>query len=122
MEHLFAHLPGGVLGFLIVVNLMVFTLAFFLDFFEIAFIIVPLIAPIAFKLGIDPIWFGVMLAVNIQTSFMHPPFGFALFYLKSVAPKEVKTSAHQANRCGCVRCAAASPSSVCRLHRQQRVR
>jgi tripartite ATP-independent transporter DctM subunit len=92
VEHLFAHLPGGVLGFLIVVNLMVFTLAFFLDFFEIAFIIVPLIAPIAFKLGIDPIWFGVMLAVNIQTSFMHPPFGFALFYLKSVAPKEVKTS------------------------------
>ncbi len=92
VEHLFAHLPGGILGFLIVVNLMVFTLAFFLDFFEIAFIVVPLIAPIAFKLGIDPIWFGVMLAVNIQTSFMHPPFGFALFYLKSVAPKEVKTS------------------------------
>ena len=92
VEQLFAHLPGGVLGFLIVVNLLVFALAFFLDFFEIAFIIVPLIAPIAFKLGIDPIWFGVMLAVNIQTSFMHPPFGFALFYLKSVAPKEVKTS------------------------------
>ena len=92
VEQLFAHLPGGILGFLIVVNLLVFTLAFFLDFFEIAFIIVPLIAPIAFKLGIDPIWFGVMLAVNIQTSFMHPPFGFALFYLKSVAPKEVKTS------------------------------
>ena len=92
VEQLFAQLPGGVLGFLIVVNLMVFTLAFFLDFFEIAFIIVPLLAPIAFKLGIDPIWFGVMLAVNIQTSFMHPPFGFALFYLKSVAPKEVKTS------------------------------
>ena len=92
VEQLFAHLPGGVLGFLIVVNLLIFTLAFFLDFFEIAFIIVPLIAPIAFKLGIDPVWFGVMLAVNIQTSFMHPPFGFALFYLKSVAPKEVKTS------------------------------
>jgi tripartite ATP-independent transporter DctM subunit len=92
VEHLFAHLPGGVVGFLVAVNLMVFTLAFFLDFFEIAFIIVPLVAPIAAKLGIDPIWFGVMLAVNIQTSFMHPPFGFALFYLKSVAPKEVKTS------------------------------
>jgi tripartite ATP-independent transporter DctM subunit len=92
VEHLFAHLPGGVVGFLVAVNLMVFTLAFFLDFFEIAFIIVPLVAPIAAKLGIDPVWFGVMLAVNIQTSFMHPPFGFALFYLKSVAPKEVKTS------------------------------
>ena len=92
VEHLFAHLPGGMLGFLMAVNLLVFTLAFFLDFFEIAFIIVPLIAPVAYKLGIDPIWFGVMLAVNIQTSFMHPPFGFALFYLKSVAPKEVKTS------------------------------
>ena len=92
VEQLFAHLPGGMLGFLIVVNLMIFTLAFFLDFFEIAFIIVPLIAPIALKLGIDPIWFGVMLAVNIQTSFMHPPFGFALFYLKSVAPKAVRTS------------------------------
>jgi tripartite ATP-independent transporter DctM subunit len=92
VEHLFAHLPGGVVGFLVAVNLLVFTLAFFLDFFEIAFIVVPLLAPVAFKLGIDPIWFGVMLAVNIQTSFMHPPFGFALFYLKSVAPKEVKTS------------------------------
>ncbi|MDP1926717.1 MAG: TRAP transporter large permease subunit, partial [Thiobacillus sp.] len=87
VEHLFNQLPGGVLGFLIVVNLMVFVLAFFLDFFEIAFIAVPLLAPVAHKLGIDPIWFGVMLAVNMQTAFMHPPFGFALFYLKSVAPK-----------------------------------
>jgi len=92
VEHLFNQLPGGVLGFLIVVNLLVFTLAFFLDFFEIAFIVVPLVAPIAAKLGIDPIWFGVMLAVNMQTAFMHPPFGFALFYLKSVAPKAVRTA------------------------------
>jgi tripartite ATP-independent transporter DctM subunit len=92
VEHLFNQLPGGVLGFLIVVNLMVFTLAFFLDFFEIAFIAVPLIGPIAAKLGIDPIWFGVMLAVNMQTAFMHPPFGFALFYLKSVAPKSIRTA------------------------------
>ena len=87
VEHLFNQLPGGVLGFLVAVNLLVFVLAFFLDFFEIAFIVVPLVGPIAYKLGIDPIWFGVMLAVNMQTAFMHPPFGFALFYLKSVAPK-----------------------------------
>ncbi len=92
VEHLFSHLPGGVLGFLIAVNLLVFVLAFFLDFFEIAFIVVPLLAPVAYKLGIDPIWFGVMLAVNIQTAFMHPPFGFALFYLKSVAPKSIRTA------------------------------
>ncbi len=91
VEHLFNQLPGGVLGFLIVVNLLVFVLAFFLDFFEIAFIAVPLLAPVAHKLGIDPIWFGVMLAVNMQTAFMHPPFGFALFYLKSVAPKAIRT-------------------------------
>ncbi len=92
VEHLFDQLPGGVLGFLIAVNLLVFTLAFFLDFFEIAFIVVPLVAPIAAKLGIDPIWFGVMLAVNMQTAFMHPPFGFALFYLRSVAPKAIRTA------------------------------
>jgi tripartite ATP-independent transporter DctM subunit len=86
VEHLLINLPGGQLGFLIVVNLLVFVLAFFLDFFELAFIIVPLLAPVADKLGIDLIWFGVLLAVNMQTSFMHPPFGFALFYLRSVAP------------------------------------
>jgi GntP family gluconate:H+ symporter len=66
----------------------VFVLAFFLDFFELAFIIIPLIGPVAEKLGIDLVWFGVLLAVNMQTSFMHPPFGFALFYLRSVAPHE----------------------------------
>jgi tripartite ATP-independent transporter DctM subunit len=86
VEHLLIGLPGGQLGFLIVVNLLTFVLAFFLDFFELAFIIVPLLAPVADKLGIDLIWFGVLLAVNMQTSFMHPPFGFALFYLRSVAP------------------------------------
>ncbi len=91
VEGLFSHMPGGVLGFLIAVNVLVFLLAFFLDFFEIAFIVVPLLMPIALKLGIDPIWFGVMLAINMQTSFMHPPFGFTLFYLKSVAPPEIKT-------------------------------
>ena len=88
VEHLLSGLPGGQLGFLIVVNIMVFLLAFFLDFFELAFIIVPLIAPVAEKLGIDLVWFGVLIAVNMQTSFMHPPFGFALFYLRSVAPNE----------------------------------
>ena len=86
VEGLLTGLPGGVIGFLIVVNLMVFVLAFFLDFFELSFIIVPLIGPVAEKLGIDLIWFGVLLGVNMQTSFMHPPFGFALFYLRSVAP------------------------------------
>src|SRR5437764_792305 len=86
VEHLLTSLPGGQLGFLIVVNLLTFFLAFFLDFFELAFIIVPLLAPVADKLGIDLIWFGVLLGVNMQTSFMHPPFGFALFYLRSVAP------------------------------------
>jgi tripartite ATP-independent transporter DctM subunit len=86
VEHLLLDLPGGQVGFLIVVNIMVFFLAFFLDFFELAFIIVPLLGPVADKLGIDLIWFGVLLAVNMQTSFMHPPFGFALFYLRSVAP------------------------------------
>ncbi len=88
VEELLVSLPGGQVGFLIVVNTIVFLLAFFLDFFELAFIIIPLLGPAAEKLGIDLIWFGVILAVNMQTSFMHPPFGFALFYLRSVAPKE----------------------------------
>ena len=87
VEHLMTSLPGGQLGFLIVCNILIFVLAFFLDFFELAFIIVPLLGPVADKLGIDLIWFGVLLGVNMQTSFMHPPFGFALFYLRSVAPR-----------------------------------
>ena len=86
VEHLLTGLPGGQLGFLIVVNILIFVLAFFLDFFELSFIVIPLIGPVAEKLGIDLVWFGVLLAVNMQTSFMHPPFGFALFYLRSVAP------------------------------------
>ena len=86
IEHLLTSLPGGQIGFLIVVNILTFVLAFFLDFFELAFIIVPLLAPVADKLGINLIWFGVLLGVNMQTSFMHPPFGYALFYLRSVAP------------------------------------
>jgi len=108
VEHLFTSLPGGWIGFLVIVNLFVFFLAFFLDFFEIAFIVVPMLAPVAQKV-LTPVllqemgspeaaasaalvWFGVMLCVNMQTSFMHPPFGFALFYLRGVAPKEVKSS------------------------------
>jgi TRAP-type mannitol/chloroaromatic compound transport system permease large subunit len=108
VEHLFNGIPGGWIGFVLVVNLFVFFLAFFLDFFEIAFIVVPMLAPVAQKVlapqleGIMGsqeaaasaalVWFGVMLCVNMQTSFMHPPFGFALFYLRGVAPKEVKSS------------------------------
>ena len=88
VEHLLTSLPGGQIGFLIFVNAFVFVLAFFLDFFELAFIVIPLLGPAAEHLGIDLIWFGVILGVNMQTSFMHPPFGFALFYLRSVAPKE----------------------------------
>jgi tripartite ATP-independent transporter DctM subunit len=91
IEHLLGDLPGGRVGFLIVVNLFVFVLAFFLDFFEIAFIVIPLLAPVAQKLGIDLVWFGVLLCVNMQTSYMHPPFGYALFYLRGIAPKEVKS-------------------------------
>ncbi|MBT9512579.1 MAG: TRAP transporter large permease subunit [Acidovorax sp.] len=85
VEHMLSGLPGGQIGFLIAVNLFIFFLAFFLDFFEIAFIILPMLGPVADKLGIDLIWFGVLLCVNMQTSFMHPPFGFALFYLRGIA-------------------------------------
>jgi tripartite ATP-independent transporter DctM subunit len=92
IEHLLTSLPGGPIGFLIFVNVFIFVVAFFLDFFEIAFIIIPLLAPVAEKLGIDLIWFGVLVCANVQTSFMHPPFGFALFYLRGIAPRSVKTS------------------------------
>jgi tripartite ATP-independent transporter DctM subunit len=90
LENLLSDLPGGQLGFLIAVNLFIFFLAFFLDFFEIAFIILPLLAPVADKMGIDLVWFGVMICVNMQTSFMHPPFGFALFYLRGISDTLVK--------------------------------
>jgi TRAP-type mannitol/chloroaromatic compound transport system permease large subunit len=99
LEHMLTSMPGGPWGFLAFINVFIFFLAFFLDFFEIAFIILPMIGPVA-ALQLSPIvgpdnaliWFGVMLCVNMQTSFMHPPFGFALFYLRGVAPKEVKSS------------------------------
>ncbi len=93
VEHMLSHLPGGQIGFLIAVNIFVFFLAFFLDFFEIAFIILPMLGPVADKMGIDMIWFGVLLCVNMQTSFMHPPFGFALFYLRGIADSLHKTGA-----------------------------
>ncbi len=92
VEHLFAFVPGGAWGFLVVVNLIVFLLGFFIDFFEIAFILLPLLGPVAQKLNIDLVWFGVMIGMNLQTSFLTPPFGFALFYLRSVAPKSISTT------------------------------
>jgi tripartite ATP-independent transporter DctM subunit len=93
VEHLFLSVGADdPVTFLLVVNIMIFILAFFLDFFEIAFIVIPLLAPVADKLGIDLIWFGVLICVNMQTSFMHPPFGFALFYLRGIAPKSIKSS------------------------------
>jgi tripartite ATP-independent transporter DctM subunit len=95
IEHLLTGLPGGQTGFLIVVNIFIFFLAFFLDFFEIAFIILPMLGPVADKLGVDLIWFGVMLCVNIQTSFMHPPFGFALFYLRGISDTLFKNGSLQ---------------------------
>ncbi len=93
IEHMLTSLPGGQVGFLVFVNLFIFVMAFFLDFFEIAFIIIPLLTPAAQALNIDLVWFGVMICANMQTSFMHPPFGFALFYLRGIVPREqVKTS------------------------------
>ena len=92
VERLFSYVPGGTIGFLLIVNLLIFILGFFIDFFEIAFILLPLLAPVAAKMGIDLVWFAVMIGVNMQTSFLTPPFGFALFYLRSCAPKEVKTT------------------------------
>ena len=92
IEDLLTGLPGGRIGLLLVANLTIFILGFFLDFFEIAFIIIPLLVPAASLLGIDLVWFGVMIGMNLQTSFLTPPFGFALFYLRGVAPPEVKTT------------------------------
>jgi tripartite ATP-independent transporter DctM subunit len=93
LEELLTGLPGGAIGFLIVVNLIVFVLGYFIDFFEICFIIVPLIVGPAALLGIDLVWLGIILAMNLQTSFLTPPFGFSLFYLRGVTPKEIPTTA-----------------------------
>jgi TRAP-type mannitol/chloroaromatic compound transport system permease large subunit len=91
IEELLLSIPGGVIGAVIGVMIAMFILGFFLDFIEITFVVVPLVAPILFKMGIDPVWLGVMMAINLQTSFLTPPFGFALFYLRGVAPDSIKT-------------------------------
>ena len=91
VEGLFKLVPGGVWGYLLVVNLLVFILGCFIDFFEIVYILIPLLVPVAHKLGIDMVWFGVMVSMTMQTSFLTPPFGFSLFYLRSVAPESVTT-------------------------------
>lgn len=91
IESALTGLPGGVTGALIVVMLVMFLLGFFLDFIEITFVVVPIIAPVLFVMGVDPVWLGVMMAINLQTSFLTPPFGFALFYLRGVAPDSVHT-------------------------------
>ena len=91
IEDILTNLPGGQVGLLVVANISIFILGFFLDFFEIAFILLPLLVPAAKILGIDLVWFGVMIGMNLQTSFLTPPFGFSLFYLRGVAPEEVKT-------------------------------
>ncbi len=90
---LFNQLPGGVIGFLLMVNLIIFILGCFLDFFEIVFIVVPLLVPLMHQFGLSPVWFGIVLAMNLQTSFLTPPFGFSLFYLKSVAPSSLPLNA-----------------------------
>jgi tripartite ATP-independent transporter DctM subunit len=92
IEDLLTNLPGGRIGLLVVANVVVFVLGFFIDFFEIAFIILPLLVPAARLLGIDLVWFGVLLGMNLQTSFLTPPFGFSLFYLRGVAPPEMSTA------------------------------
>jgi tripartite ATP-independent transporter DctM subunit len=91
IERLLTSIPGGVIGAVIAVMITMFILGFFLDFIEITFVVVPIVAPILFKMGIDPVWLGVMMAINLQTSFLTPPFGFALFYLRGVAPNSIKT-------------------------------
>lgn len=88
----FAALPGGVTGAFLVVMLVIFLLGFILDFIEITFVVVPMVAPVLLAMGLDPVWLGVMIGLNLQTSFLTPPFGFALFYLRGVTPPAVKTS------------------------------
>ena len=90
---LFAAMPGGVLGATAVVMLVIFLLGFILDFIEITFVVVPIVGPILLQMGLDPVWLGIMIAINLQTSFLTPPFGFALFYLRGVAPESVPTGA-----------------------------
>jgi tripartite ATP-independent transporter DctM subunit len=93
IHHFFEQLPGGVVGATLVVMLSIFLLGFILDFIEITFVVVPIVGPILLTMGVDPIWLGIMIALNLQTSFLTPPFGFALFYLRGVAPESLPTSA-----------------------------
>ena len=88
----FQQMPGGVLGATLIVMLVIFLLGFILDFIEITFVVIPIVAPVLLMMGLDPIWLGIMIAINLQTSFLTPPFGFALFYLRGVADKVVKTA------------------------------
>jgi TRAP-type mannitol/chloroaromatic compound transport system permease large subunit len=91
VERLLTGLPGGVVGSMLVVMLVMFLLGFVLDFIEIIFVVVPIVGPVLLGMGLDPVWLGVMIAINLQTSFLTPPFGFALFYLRGVAPPEITT-------------------------------
>jgi TRAP-type mannitol/chloroaromatic compound transport system permease large subunit len=92
VAELLTSMPGGVLGALIIVNLTMFLLGFVIDFIEITFVVVPIVAPALLMQGVDPVWLGVLFAINLQTSFLTPPFGFALFYLRGVAPTELRTA------------------------------
>lgn len=93
IHSLFQNMPGGVFGAILIVMVVIFLLGFILDFIEITFVVVPLVAPVLFMMGVDPIWLGIMIAINLQTSFLTPPFGFALFYLRGVTPKSIPTTA-----------------------------
>jgi TRAP-type mannitol/chloroaromatic compound transport system permease large subunit len=92
VQALFEQMPGGMWGALGIVMLVIFLLGFILDFIEITFVVVPIVGPVLMAMGVDPIWLGILIALNLQTSFLTPPFGFALFYLRGVAPEHVKTT------------------------------
>lgn len=91
IEQIFNSIPGGLFGSMVLVMTLIFLLGFILDFIEISFVIVPIVGPVLMAMGADPIWLGIMIAINLQTSFLTPPFGFALFYLRGVAPENIKT-------------------------------
>ena len=91
VQEIFAALPGGVAGAVLIVMIVIFLLGFVLDFVEITYVVVPIVGPLLLAMGVDPVWLGVLLAINLQTSFLTPPFGFALFYLRGVSPPEVQT-------------------------------
>ena len=90
---IFDQMPGGVFGAMVIVMVIVFLLGFILDFIQITFVVVPIVGPVLLSMGVDPVWLGIMIAINLQTSFLTPPFGFALFYLRGVAPSNLPTSA-----------------------------